>query len=149
MQRPEGLPCAGCSLFQLAQQQIHNRSKLHPSAKLFVVKTYLRKHKKCWRGTGRANKKSEKQQRGHHRQRKRRKRCSIVLKADIPNSLWKSHGGEDDFTDRNFSLWRIHARSEEKGEKEGMARRKSLYTDCNIPPHPPLHPSRTGQRSQV
>lgn len=113
------------------------------------VKTYVRKHKKCWRGTGRANKKSEKQQKGHYHQRKRRKRCSIVLKQISSTACGKTHGGEDDFTDRNFSLWRIHARSEEKGEKERMAKRKSLYTDCNIPPHDPLHPSRTGQRSQV
>ena len=111
------------------------------------VKTYLRKHKKCWRGTGRGNKKSKKQQRGHHGQM-RRKRCSTVLEQIFPAACGKAHVGED-FTDRNCSLWRIHARSEAKGEKEGMAKRKSLYTDCNTHSYPPLSPSRTGQRSQV
>jgi len=83
------------------------------------VKTYLRKHKKCWRGTGGGNKKNEKQQRGHHSQSRSRKRFSVVLEQIFPAACGKAHV-EEDFTDRNCSLWRIHARS----EKEGMAKRK-------------------------
>lgn len=112
------------------------------------VKMYLRKHKKCCRGTERGNKKSEKHQRKHQGQRRRRKRHPTVLEQIFPAACGKARVRED-FTDRNCSLWRIHARSEEKGMEEEMAKRKPLYTEYNTPLCAHLHPSRAGQRSRV
>lgn len=77
------------------------------------VKTGLRKGKRQWAEEKGSEKKSEKHQRNTVIKGGRRR--APAAGADIPYSLWKSHGATDFLQD--CSLWRAHAKAREAAKR--------------------------------